>query len=281
MINTRTTADLEYSYFQRKVLEVTGIDLSSYKSEQMRRRLNTIMTRSGTSNLFEYTRLISHDSARRQEFKDFVTINVSEFFRIPEKFEYLRRQVFPKLLAARRRLNIWSAGCSDGSEPYSLAITLQEIAPLGQWRILATDIDTTVLERARRGVYPASQLRNLADSQLKKYFVPAGAEFRLADQVRNKIEFKTHDLLRGVYQSDFDLIVCRHVLIYFTEEAKDEIFRKFNASLRPGGVLFIGGTEMIKMPKSIGYDSLAVSFYQKIGGELSMSGASPRSFALG
>nr|MDA8187398.1 hypothetical protein [Dehalococcoidales bacterium] len=114
--------DVEYSYFQKKVLALTGLDLSLYKSEQMRRRLSTIMTRSGAQNLFEYYRIISQDLARRQEFRDFVTINVSEFFRIPEKFEYLRRNVLPTLLASRRQLRVWSAGCSNGAEPYSLAI---------------------------------------------------------------------------------------------------------------------------------------------------------------
>ncbi|MDO8690647.1 MAG: protein-glutamate O-methyltransferase CheR [Dehalococcoidia bacterium] len=277
MMNGTISIDVEYSYFQRKVLEITGIDLSSYKSEQMKRRLNTIMTRCGARNLFEYTRLISQDETRKQEFKDFVTINVSEFFRIPDKFEYLRKCVVPDLLEGRRRLNVWSAGCSDGCEPYSLAIMLHEVCPLGQWRILATDIDATVLERARRGLYPESQLRNVRGDQLQKYFVPLGREFRLADQVKKRIEFKIHDLLRDPYEDDLDLIVCRHVLIYFTEDAKDEIFRRFNSSLRTGGVLFVGGTEMIKMPKSMGYDSPSVSFYQRIGSEPPKVGAVSRS----
>ncbi len=268
MMNGTVSIDVEYSYFQRKVLEITGIDLSSYKSEQMKRRLCTLMTRCGSHNLFEYSRLISQDEARRQEFKDFVTINVSEFFRIPDKFEYLRKRIVPALLEGRRRLNVWSAGCSDGCEPYSLAIMLQEMSPLGQWRILATDIDATVLERARRGIYPESQLRNLSGGQLQKYFVPLGKEFRLADQVKKRIEFKIHDLLRSPYEDDLDLIVCRHVLIYFTEDAKDEIFRRFNSSLRTGGVLFVGGTEMIKMPRNMGYDSPSVSFYQKMGSQV-------------
>ncbi|MCL5958636.1 MAG: chemotaxis protein CheR, partial [Chloroflexi bacterium] len=98
--------DMEYSFFQRKVLALTGIDLSSYKSEQMRRRLNTIMMRVGAQNLFEYCRIISQDQARLSEFRDFVTINVSEFFRIPEKFDHLRRQILPGLLASGK-LNVW------------------------------------------------------------------------------------------------------------------------------------------------------------------------------
>lgn len=255
--------DLEYSYFQRKVLDLTGIDLSSYKSEQMRRRLNTIMARSGVRNLFEYYRVISQDPIKRQEFRDFVTINVSEFFRIPDKFEYLQRHIFPKLLDGQRKLNIWSAGCSNGAEPYTLAIILHELAPLGQGRILATDIDSSVLDIARKGIYTLADVRNLKSSLLRKYFVPIGDRFQVIDQIRSRVQFEVHDLLRDKYESDFDLIVCRHVLIYFTEQAKDEIFRKFHRSLRPGGILFVGGTEMIKKPKDIGFESVSVSFYRK------------------
>ncbi|MDA8189381.1 MAG: methyltransferase domain-containing protein, partial [Dehalococcoidales bacterium] len=195
--------------------------------------------------------------------RDFVTINVSEFFRIPEKFEYLRRNVLPTLLASRRQLRVWSAGCSNGAEPYSLAILLRELAPAGDWRITASDIDATVLEKARRGIYPVADIRNLTSEMLKKYFIPVGEQLQVVDQIKNKVQFRVHDLLRDEYDKDFDLIVCRHVIIYFTEEAKDEIFRKFHSSLRTGGVLFVGGTEMIKKPREMGYESLAVSFYRK------------------
>ncbi len=229
----------------------------------MKRRLNSIMVRCGAANLFEYSRLLSLDSARQQEFRDFLTINVSEFFRIPEKFDYLRQQVLPDLLTRNRSLSVWSAGCSDGSEPYTLAILLHELAPLGRWRILATDIDATVLQRARRGIYPSSGLRNLTTGRLAKYFVPVRSEFQVKEQIKKRIEFRVHDLLRDGYEPGLDLILCRHVLIYFTEQAKDGVFQRLATSLRPGGVLFIGGTEMIKAPKSIGLESSVVSFYRK------------------
>ena len=257
--------DLEYSFFQKRVLGLTGIDLSLYKSEQMKRRLRAIAARSGARNLFEYYRLISRDSEKEQEFRDFVTINVSEFFRIPDRFEYLQCNVVPRLLRERPRLNVWSAGCSNGAEPYSLAMVLHEVAPLAQWRILATDIDATVLTKARRGIYTEQDVRNVKPAVLSKYFAAEGTRFKVIDQIRNRVQFRVHDLLRDKYEKDFDLIVCRHVIIYFTEEAKEDIFRKFQCSLRSGGVLFVGGTEVIRNPSELGYDSLAASFYRKVG----------------
>jgi chemotaxis protein methyltransferase CheR len=259
--------ELEYSFFQKKVLGLTGIDLCSYKSEQMKRRLTTIMARSGAKSLFEYYQIIARDPEKRQEFKDFVTINVSEFFRIPDKFTYLRRNVLPQLLKERRRLNIWSAGCSNGSEPYSLAMILDELMPGGGWHISATDIDATILDRARRGLYPQAELQGVSAELLKKYFVPVDGQHQVNDRLRSRIQWRVHDLLRSEYERDLDLIVCRHVIIYFTEEAKDQIIRKFHKSLRPGGVLFVGGTELIRKPQEMGYESMAVSFYRKADGE--------------
>lgn len=256
--------NLEYSYFQRKVLDLTGIDLSLYKSDQMKRRLNMIMARSGAQNLFEYYRILNQNADKLQEFRDFVTINVSEFFRVPEKFDCLRTHIFPELMANRRNLRIWSAGCSNGAEPYSLAIMLSEMAPLGQWQILATDIDTTVLARARAGIYQPADLANVKTGLIQRYFVAVGNAFRVVDRIRNRVQFKPHDLLRDDYEKDFDLIVCRHVVIYFTESAKNGIFRKFNLSLRVGGVLFIGGTEVMKAPQELGYSNISVSFYRKV-----------------
>ncbi len=261
------TINLEYSYFQKRVLALTGIDLTQYKSEQMQRRLNTIMSRSGANTLFEYYRLLSEDPRKLQEFRDFVTINVSEFFRIPDKFEYLRDKVIPELSAGRRELRIWSAGCSIGAEPYTLAIIMNEMYPFGRWQIVATDIDATTLERAKLGIYQPADLANVKPDLLKKYFTASGNQFQVIERIRSKVQFKVHDLLRDDYGQDFDLIVCRHVVIYFTEPAKDEVFRRFSGALRPGGVLFIGGTEVMRVPQEMGFASMAVSFYRKLPGK--------------
>ncbi len=258
--------DAGYAFFQRKVLRLTGIDLSAYKSQQMRRRLGTLLSRNRVTNVLEYSKLLDQP-AKLQEFLDFFTINVSEFFRIPEKFQYLEKQVLPELLRrGGREVRVWSAGCSNGAEPYSMAMILDEIAPLGRWSVLATDVDRTTLARAQRGdKYTPADLRNVGDRRLAKYFEPETAgSYRVKDSLKKRVHFKVHDLLRDPFESGFQLILCRHVVIYFTEEAKDTLYKKFSDSLEEGGVLFVGGTEIIPRARDVGLESMSVSFYRKV-----------------
>ncbi len=257
--------DLGYAYFQRRVMRLTGIDLTAYKSQQMRRRLGTLLARNKMTSLFEYSKLLDQP-AKLQEFLDFFTINVSEFLRIPEKFEYLETRVLPELLAAGRGLRVWSAGCSNGAEPYSLAMLLDEMAPLGRWSVLATDVDRTTLARAQRGdKYAPADVRNVGGRRLAKYFERDESGYKVKDSLRRRVQFKVHDLLRDPFESGFQVILCRHVVIYFTEEAKDSLYRKFADSLVDGGVLFVGGTEIIPRAREIGFESTSVSFYRKVG----------------
>ncbi|MDE3075576.1 MAG: chemotaxis protein CheR, partial [Chloroflexota bacterium] len=141
--------DLDYNHFKRRVRERTGIDLASYKPDQMRRRLRTLMQRSHARTFTEYFRLLDRDPEKLREFQAFFTINVSELFRNPEKFDVLRRVVLPDLLNRHARLRVWSAGCSYGAEAYSIAILLKELAPRSRHYILATDVDESVLTRAQ------------------------------------------------------------------------------------------------------------------------------------
>jgi chemotaxis protein methyltransferase CheR len=255
--------DMAYTFFLRQVKRLAGIDLSAYKSQQMKRRLNTVLARNKVANLFEYSKLLENPD-RLQEFMDFFTINVSEFFRIPDKFEYLATRIIPGLMARGGELRIWSAGCSNGAEPYSLAIMMDEIAPSGRWTILASDVDRTTLARAQRGNnYSPGDLRNVSPQRLSRYFEPDGAGYRVKETLKRRVRFTVHDLLKDRYEPGFRLIVCRHVVIYFTEEAKDAIYGKFWSSLEDGGVLFLGGTEIIPQVRGTGFESAAVSFYRK------------------
>ena len=141
----------EYERFVRAIRSLTGLDLSSYKPQQFLRRLPSLLARARVSSLAEYRDLLVQDPQRLREFMDWVGVHVSEFFRDPDRFRALETEILPMLLAERPNLHVWSAACSTGAEPYSVAILLHELAPHGHHRVLATDVDATALACARRG----------------------------------------------------------------------------------------------------------------------------------
>jgi chemotaxis protein methyltransferase CheR len=257
---------LDFELFRRRAYQLTGIDLTSYKAPQMHRRLSALLSRLGLGSFAEYGRLLESDPVRRQEFRDYVTINVSEFFRDAQRFDELERRVLPELLHDRPWLRVWSAGCSNGAEAYSLSIVLQELRPDHAHSILATDVDQTILERARAGTgYLASDLRNVGDARTRRWFVPLGdGRFSVAPGARLGMRFARHDLVQDAFPSGpFDLIACRNVVIYFTEAARERIFNGFVAALGPGGVLFLGATEAIMRPQALGLSVIGPGFYRK------------------
>jgi chemotaxis protein methyltransferase CheR len=256
----------DFEAFRQRAYKITGLDLTSYKVPQMHRRLSVLLTKVGVRNFAEYARLLEHDTQRRQEFRDFVTINVSEFFRDGERFGDLERRI-RGLIGPSGALRAWSAGCSIGAEPYSLAMMLLEMAPGRPHSILATDIDDTILARARSASdYLPADIRNVGKERMERWFTVDGSgRHTLKPAPRALVSFKKHDLLRDRMPQGgpFDLVCCRNVVIYFTEEAKDRIYSGFVESLRPGGLLFIGATEAIMQPKPLGLHVVGPGFYQK------------------
>lgn len=253
----------DWEVFKQKFNAKSGINLNNYKPTQMKRRITNLMTRHGVDTYMGFFNLISGDAKLYKDFIDYLTINVTEFFRTPEKFSELEAKVLPELLAKNPRLSIWSAGCSIGAEPYSLAMILQDITPGVKHRILATDLDVEMLAKAKQGVYTANEYKNISQTRAGKYFTQNGSQFTIKEEIRSRVEFKKHNLLLDPFESGFDLILCRNVVIYFTEEAKDALYRRFLASLKPGGVLFVGGTEAILNFRDIGFEHYLPFFYRK------------------
>lgn len=253
-----------YPVFRKTVLDLTGIDLDCYKGTQMERRLQTIMRRAGVGDLNAYAKLLATTPMRVKEFKDFLTINVSEWLRNPEKFEELQKVILPDLLKRSPRLRIWSAGCSNGSEPYSVAMILDEIDPLGRHQIIATDLDEEILKVARAGTYQEKDIKNVPPARRAKYFTQQGENFTIKPEMKTKVQFERQNLLSDPFPPDIDLILCRNVVIYFTEEAKDELYRKFHRALKPGGILFVGGTESLLKARELGYVSASPFFYRAV-----------------
>lgn len=254
----------DYEYFKREILALTSIELDCYKEKQMKRRIDTLITKHKIEGYDRYVAALKSDKELFEEFVSYITINVSEFYRNPEQWKLMDADVFPELIRKfGKNLKIWSAACSTGDEPYSLVMALSKHVPLNNIKIIATDLDKQIIAKAKVGVYSEKSIASVPDDLKRKYFTKVGPSYKIADEIKERVEFKEHNLLKDTYMKDCHLIVCRNVLIYFTEEAKEEVFRKFNKSLVSGGVLFIGSTEQIVNYKEIGYERKNSFFYQR------------------
>lgn len=243
-----------YEKFKKDIYALTKIDLNAYKEKQMRRRIETLIGKNKVDSYDKYVDLIKKDQEKFEQFVNFLTINVSEFYRNPEQWKILDQEVFPKLIEKfGKKLVIWSAACSTGDEPYSLVMALSRHIPLPDIKIIATDIDKQVLASAKVGLYNKKSIAAVPDDFKKKYFKQIGASYQISEEIKKRVEFREHNLLRDKYLTGCHMIVCRNVVIYFTDEAKDEIYKKFNQSLVKDGILFIGSTEQIMNYKELGF----------------------------
>lgn len=253
-----------YEDFKKDILVLTKIDLNSYKEKQMKRRIDTLISKNRITSYKDYVALIKKDKEKFEQFVNFLTINVSEFYRNAEQWVILDKEVFPALIKKfGKSLKVWSAACSTGDEPYSLVMALSKHIPIKQIKIIATDIDKQVLDKARMGLYNEKSIAAVPAEFKSKYFNKIGSSYQISDEIKRQVEFKEHNLLKDPYPSGCHLIVCRNVLIYFTEEAKEEIYKKFNAALTSEGILFIGSTEQIMNYKELNYQRNQAFFFQK------------------
>lgn len=255
---------MDMAYFEQWVLKEFNINLSAYKSNQLHRRIGSLMSRVGVSTVEEYITLLKKDPAQKQKFLDFITINVSEFFRNPEIFEDLKDKLKNELLKNGSSIKIWSAACSIGAEPYSIAMYLDELSPMGRHKIIATDIDNTILDKAKKGEYVLSEIKNVKKEYLSKYFTIKDDKYNIDPKIKSMVTFKKHDLILENYERDFDLIVCRNVVIYFNQDVKDQIYKKFSQSLKRGGLLFVGATESIYNYRDYGFEKASTFIYRKL-----------------
>ncbi|HNK62616.1 MAG TPA: protein-glutamate O-methyltransferase CheR, partial [Anaerolineales bacterium] len=198
-----------------------------------------------------------------------LTINVTEFFRDLNRWEHVRSEILPYLLKnptgrSSGAMKVWSAGCSTGAEPYTLAMLLEESAPAQKYSILATDLDRGALLKARaRGPYTPEDIRNLSLAQRRSH-ITATPPFYVSENLQRNIRFQEQNLLEDPFENNFDLIVCRNVVIYFTTASKDMLYEKFSKALVSGGILFVGGTEIISTPGKFDLQNFGVSFYRKV-----------------
>lgn len=249
--------DIEESQFillKKAIKENTGFNCEKYKEAHFRRRLNVRMRATGTECYGKYLNLLEKDTKEYQSLIKTLTINVSEFFRNPETFEVIEKEVFPLLIKSKfnlpiKTIRIWSAGCASGEEAYSLAVLLHKV--LGKEfedykiSILGSDIDDLSLEKARKGFYSKDSLKNLNQGTKESYFTKHGEIYQIIDQLKNITYFEHHDMISGPLISDFDLIICRNVTIYFKKEIQEQLQLTFYQALNESGIYIIGKAETL------------------------------------
>jgi len=247
----------DFEALRQLVKQVTGIHLSEQKRELVYGRLARRLRALGLTSFAQYRKVLDDDSGQELvEFCNAITTNLTSFFREPHHFDYLRDQLLQPLArdaAGTRRLRIWSAACSTGEEPYSIAMTLLESLPdLRRWdvRILATDLDSDVLARARRGVYAEDRVKNLSAQRRDRFFNQKregdGLYYEVAPALRELITFKQLNLMHPLpMRGPLQAIFCRNVIIYFDKETQRELFGRISQLQRPGDLLFLGHSESL------------------------------------
>lgn len=247
----------EFQLFRDWIHKHSGIFLEDTKMDSLRISLVTRATRFDFTDYNDYFRLLSSDEDEFKELMNLVTINETSFFRFPAQFEALRDIVIPEIVDARapehtKRFRVWSAGCSTGEEPYTIAMTLLDSALEGlgyQPEVVGTDVSTQALEKARTGVYPARSLSNLPQAVIQRHFEPVKDGHRPVKRVRERCSFNFHNLIKEpyplAYMSNWDVIFCRNVTIYFRIESTKRVVDNFFEALNPGGYLFIGHSETL------------------------------------
>ena len=255
---------MEFDEFHKWVHKELGINLLAYKPEQLNRRIKSLMGRIGVKTLEDYIKLIQSDDEQRQRFLDHITINVTEFYRNPTLYDELIEIIKDYIKAGNSPLKIWSAACSIGCEPYTLALIMKKVLPNVKNTIIATDIDNTILARAKKGEYTSEEVKNVPESELKQYFKMINNKYYIDDSIKSMVDFKKHDLICDSYDGNFDLILCRNVVIYFNNDIKKVIYQKFADSLKKGGLLFIGATESIYNYRECRFEKVSTFVYRKI-----------------
>ncbi len=269
-------SDREFEWIRSEVKTRTGITLSPQKRDLVYNRLIHRLRNHGLANFRDYRSLLEADQGEELvEFTNALTTNVTAFFREPHHFEYLRSHVFPELKKRHkddRRVRIWSSGCSSGEEPYTVAMTVAEnFADSDGFdvKILATDLDTNVLEHASAGVYAEQRLSGIDQKKLVRWFQRGRGEhegqFRVRDQLRDMITFRQLNLMdEWPMKGPFDIVFCRNVIIYFDKPMQKKIIDRYGDLLAPGGYLMLGHSESLASDRHE-FQSLGKTMHRRVG----------------
>ncbi|MBI4800760.1 MAG: protein-glutamate O-methyltransferase [Desulfarculus sp.] len=271
--------DREFEIIRQMVKSQTGISLSLHKRDLVVSRLARRLRALGMDSFSQYIEYLRADESGGElvHMINRITTNKTDFFRERHHFDFLRDKLLPHLVAegehsGQRVLRAWSAGCSSGEEPYSIAITLSEFFanhPGWDYKLLASDLDTVMLEKASRGQYEPSLLEPVPKGLLGKHFDRQGrgeeAQYQVKPSLRQMITFRKFNLMHPTYPLavPLDFVFCRNVLIYFDMEDKISILTKFHRVLKPGGHIFVGHSESLMMVKDL-FRFVDTTVYRKL-----------------
>jgi chemotaxis protein methyltransferase CheR len=235
------------------VVEVYGYDFTNYSRASMRRRITRLVVKDRFASFAEFRYRIRSDKSYFRRFVEEITVNVTEMFRDPLFYKSLREHVLP-MLAPLPVIRVWHAGCSTGEEVYSMAIVLQEAGLLRKSLLYATDINPSVLEKVRHGVYPISQMKQYSENYIlsggkndfSAYYTAKYDSVKFDELLSKRIVLATHNLVADRSFNEFQLILCRNVMIYFDKPFQDRVLRLFYESLEMLGYLALGSKETLK-----------------------------------
>ncbi len=240
--------DVAYQKMKRMLQETVGLNFNGYREAYLKRRFAIRLRATHTYNYRSYVRYLQKNPAEYDLIIDNLVINYTSFFRDRDVYVYLEKTVLPSLLNSRN-VKIWSAGCASGEEPYSLAILVHEILgkklPYHEVKIYASDLDEDALDKAVKAEYSKKQLNGMSDSLIDKYFSTDGETYKVKGSVKRLVTFEKHDLMKPALQKNFDLILCRNVMIFFARESQERVHMHFYDALREGGYLVIGKAEVM------------------------------------
>jgi len=249
----------EFQSLIRSIESVLFIQCSNYKENYIRRRITSRMRLVHAADFREYKKIFLNDKNEQEKLLNSLTINVTKFYRDPDVFDCILSDVLPDLISHKRWVSIWSAGCSTGEEPYTLAMMAYDLTRHRKdisVRIYATDIDREVLKKAKSGIYHTKALENLSDDYRSRHFTLRGdGTYEIKPHIRDMVQFQTHDLMGSKpIMRNLDMILCRNVTIYFPEKQKNDLARVFHSGLVPGGYYVMGKTEFLGREVAALYD---------------------------
>lgn len=233
--------------------DIYGYDFADYSKASLKRRVQRLFTLDKFPSFAEFRYRIRSDENYLKRFVEEVTVNVTEMFRDPGFYEALRKEVLP-VLATYPLIRIWHAGCSTGEEVYSMAIILHEANLLQRSLLYATDLNPDVLERAKEGIFPLSQMKQYSENYIhsggkkdfSSYYTSRYDRAKFDRMLSEKMIFATHNLVSDRSFNEFQLILCRNVMIYFDKDLQDRVLQLFDQSLEPLGFLALGAKETIR-----------------------------------